>query len=356
MKRNIIITFLLLASIICFFSNFTLPDNNEPHPYKFDYPDAFGKPAIPADNPLTDEGVWLGRLLFYDSLLSINHKIACAGCHKQELSFTDGRPLAIGVFGDTLTRNSMALVDLAWGKVFFWNGRAKTLEGLVKEPIANFKEMGGLSEKQLVKRLQEHAYYPTLFKKAFPHDSISLNTVSKAIAQFLRTIVTQLNNTPEPYKAGPGMSKYEVLETEDSPMGSAARVSLMECKSCHTSVLFGGEIVTTYGNDSVFKATSLMNIRYTAPYMHDGRFKTMREVLQFYNDSMQSILAQNAKLDLSQSQSVRPIQFTKYDLDHADEIFASCSDSTVITNPAFSDPFRQKGFKWLATGNEAPAK
>ena len=118
MKYKGLTIFFFLTCAVFFFGNFKFKDSC-PHPYELQYPEAFGKPYIPENNRLTEEGIWLGRLLFYDSILSINKKMSCASCHQQGLSFTDGRPLAIGVFGDTLTRNSMALLNLAWGNSFF---------------------------------------------------------------------------------------------------------------------------------------------------------------------------------------------------------------------------------------------
>jgi cytochrome c peroxidase len=156
-------------------------------PIKFNA-DKMEAPLIPADNPQTIQGIALGRLLFYDTMLSGNKKQSCGSCHLQQLSFTDGKPLAIGAFGDTI-RNSMTLVNMAWSKDFFWDGRVKQLEDLMKYPITNPKEMAK-DTVLLIKKLKEHNYYPKLFAMALPEEDISIKTLSKALAQFVRIIVT----------------------------------------------------------------------------------------------------------------------------------------------------------------------
>ena len=362
MLRNISIAGFLLASIICLFSNFTWEGKNKPHPYNFKYPRDFGKPNIPDDNPMTVEGVWLGRLLFYDNILSINGKMSCSTCHLQNLSFTDGRKFAVGVHGDTLGRNTMSLVNLAWGKLFFWDGRALTLEALVKEPIANAKEMGGLPEVELIKQLSNHPQYPVLFKKAFPNEAISLVTVSKAIAQFMRTIVSRMPS-PGPsdsitdivhqeeaeYRAlhGYDLDSFSLWNScllyENSMLGSIARVTFMQCNRCHVTEGFHGQIATKDQNDSLFKAPTLMNVMYTPPYFHDGRFKTLREVLQFYNDNMETLEIKNPDRLMHLTDRIK---FTEYDLENANKIFDVFNDSSINVNPAYTDPFKQKGFSW----------
>jgi cytochrome c peroxidase len=347
MMRNIFVAAFLLASIVCFFCNFTSDGDNKPHPYDFGYPEAFGKPYLSDKNPLTVEGVWLGRLLFYDSLLSTNGKVSCGSCHRQELSFTDGKVLAVGLNGDTLARNTMSLVNLAWGRSFFWDGRAVTLEDVVRQPIANPKEMGAMTEAALTRYLETHQYYPGLFKKAFPGEPISIVTVSKAIAQFMYTIVSSPHKSMV-VDSSKDLSKIDqvkdsALLKENSVLGALARISLMQCKSCHPTEGFHGQIVTVDENDSLFKAPTFMNIGFTGPYFHDGRFKTLREVFQFYNDNMETLQIKNPDLMVHQKTRVK---FTEYDLEHAEKLFAIFNDTSIITNPAFSNPFNQNGFNW----------
>lgn len=345
-NHNLMVLFFFLFLAICFV-NYSFVSNDTTHVYDLKYPPDYGPPNIPADNPLTEEGVWLGRLLFYDSILSINNNMSCAGCHKQKLSFTDGLSLSIGVHGDTLKRNSMPLLNLAWHKYFFWDGRTLSLEEVIRQPINNSREMGGLGERELIKKLKDHPYYPTLFSKAFPHDSISIITVSKSISQFLRTIIATLPAVEEKFKKYPvGSPQYSKLITENTRYGTIARAFLMQCSNtCHTSQSFtyGGQHKSVYQDDSEFVAPILINLKNTGPYMHDGRFKTMREVFQFYNDSLEFLLNKNPKIA---HRTTGGIKFTQYDLDHADELFEVYDDSTVNVNPNFSNPFEEKGFNW----------
>ena len=341
MKRNFFITFILLFSGTFFFSSFSLPEEETPHALRFEYATMFGSPFIPADNPLTEEGIWLGRLLFYDGQLSVTGKISCGSCHQQKLFFTDGLPLAIGVHGDTLKRNTMSLINLAWDKNFFWDGRDTSIEQVVRDHISNQREMGGLSEKELVVRLKSHKYYPGLFKLAFPKDTISMYAVSKAIAQFTRVIVSNFKETEETYKKTPGGMNNRDWLNEETQTASGVRMALMQCKSCHGKP--AGEKLAFYTDGVKYKAPSLVNIRYTAPYMHDGRFKSLKDVLLFYNLNLDDVKQKNPHLVEGQELSAA---FTKYDIEHADELFDNDADVSIITNVAYSNPFNQKGFTW----------
>jgi cytochrome c peroxidase len=341
MKQRLLAIFLLLFFVTCFFASFSGSSDDQPHAYHIQYASMFGEAQIPVNNPLTEEGVWLGRLLFYDPIISVNNKISCGSCHQQKLYFTDGLALAIGVHGETLKRNTMSLVNLAWDKNFFWDGRDTSIEEVVADHINNVKEMGGVNEKELVSRLKSHQHYPELFKKAFPNEDISEATVSKAIAQFTRTIVSDFKETEEKFKQRPGGMNNADLQSEESQQGSMARLALMQCKSCHGKPV--GEQLAVYDDNVVYKAPTLVNIKYTGPYMHDGRFKTLKEVFQFYTVNLSNIKGKNPHL--IQATGI-PSVFTAYDLNHADDLFRADEDLTISTNLAFSNPFIQKGFKW----------
>ena len=352
MKRGFGITFVVIALCFCVCSSFTPGANNEhvPHPYSFSYyPPAFGQPNIPADNPMTIEGIWLGRLLFYDSVLSINNKQSCASCHQQSMAFTDGRKLAVGTNGDVNKFNTMSLVNLVFEHDFFWDGRAKTLEEQVPQPITNPTEMG-LNEKELVRRLKAHQYYPQLFEQAFPNDSICMRTVSKAVSQFLRTIISSGLSFPdyiEPKRMAhnqPDTAYMNIHRKELSIPGAIYRMSYA-CLGCHNTGTYGGGMANNeVAHDSVFKVPSLINITLTAPYMHDGRFKALKDVLLHYKEHLSNLQAKNPKIVFP-----APItdKITDFDIEHADEIFKYFTDSTVITKTAYSNPFRQNSFSWL---------
>ncbi len=327
------------------------PNSYTTRPYILEYDStAMEKPFIPADNPLTIEGVELGRLLFYDSILSVNNTQSCGSCHKQSLGFTDGRKLSIGARGDTLERNAMALVNLAWNKYYFWDGRQKSLESLVFEPILEPKEMGE-TEDRLLKKLNTHPYYPTLFSKAFGSPKITRTNVEKAIAQFLRTIVSSgihlppevLNNPPE------NMSEtdYYYKNVKDTTLrGLYFRFANM-CGACHISEVYNDhEILATNlidSNATLFKVPSLLNISNTAPYMHDGRFKTLPEVFEHYDDHIADLhLFQNSRL----KQPLNNMFVKDYDKSHIEEFFKFFKDDNILRNPEWSNPFSNKNFSW----------
>ena len=179
--------------------------NSEPTPYNMVYPPGFPVLKIPKDNPLTVEGVALGKKLFYDKLLSADNTIACASCHKQEHAFVDDKKFSLGVNGQVGARNAMPLFNLGWAETFnptshrfMWDGGNPDLENQVLAPIQNPVEMNQ-NLKDLEQELRAHPEYPLLFKKAFGTDSITIKYVMYAIAQFERTLI--LSRTEEGRKA-----------------------------------------------------------------------------------------------------------------------------------------------------------
>jgi cytochrome c peroxidase len=316
--------------------------NPTPYVLVFDE-NELGNPTIPSTNPLTIEGVKLGRLLFYDSILSSNNEMSCGTCHIQSKSFTDGNRLAVGTYGDTLGRNTMSLLNLAWASEFFWDGRVRTLEQLVREPVTNPLEMAQ-DTIELVTELSTHQYYPTLFEKAFPNEALSMGTISKAIAQFLRTIVSNGLNVDYDSLDSLDYTMEDISEAEiaqeASLRGSFIRFSEM-CSPCHTGAVYGNvHLANNALVDTLFKAPTLLNIMHTGPYMHDGRFAQLREVLEHYQDHLDSIPRLNPGIELNRMNLLTP-----FDLAHADEIFQLFQDTLVLANPAFSDPFVE-GFSW----------
>jgi cytochrome c peroxidase len=268
-------------------------------PYNFQVPVGFIQPTIPSSNPMTVEGVDLGRKLFYDPLLSKNDVQACADCHAQNYGFTDdGLQYSIGVDGNPGNRNAMAIINLAWGSSFFWDGRAVDLEHQIFGPVTNPLEMN-TTWVEVENELNANSTYKDLFKKAFNIDHIDSVHVSKAIAQFLRSIVSgnsrfdkfvrqEINLTPSE------MNGLTIYTTERG-----------DCFHCHpiTSGLMTDNTFKNNGLDDdasmidlgrmdvtglttdkgKFKVPTLRNIELTAPYMHDGRFATLGEVVDHYD-------------------------------------------------------------------------
>ncbi|GAA5221115.1 cytochrome c peroxidase [Membranihabitans marinus] len=316
------------------------------------YPDM----RIPADNPLTVDGIALGRKLFYDPIISRDSTISCASCHNQDLSFKDGKPLAIGIDGQIGRRSSMSLLNIGYNSFpLFWDGRVSTLEEQVDHPINDPLELdhdwGTLKEK-----LKNHNQYPRLFRAAFGIETvedIDEDLISKAIAQFERTLISS------------GQSKYdkvlrgEATFTDDELQGYLMFFDVVpdlpdaECGHCHAEPFFttfefknnGIENVTDLnqfvdkGRFEVtmneldigkFKTPSLINAMINPPYMHDGRFQTMEEVLDHYNSGGHRQINTDPliqPLGLSEKQKFQVIEFIK-----------TLTDSNFLENPSYSAP------------------
>jgi cytochrome c peroxidase len=324
----------------------------QPQPYQLQY-DAkkLSEPEIPTANPLTNEGVALGRLLFYDKILSGNNTQSCGSCHIQQYAFTDGKTKAIGAKGDTVDNNTMSLVNLAWGKKFFWDGRVNSLEELVKHPITHPKEMMQ-DEKELISELKKHPHYPALFAETFPDESIGMGTISKAIAQFLRTIISNgaalpdsLNITAYTTIGGVDSMAYQKMLRENSFMGMYLRLGIM-CTPCHTTESFGGELMANNlldkNQQQLFKVPSVINSLLTAPYMHDGRFATAEEVITHYDKNISRLHLANRHIKLQPI----PNLLTDFDKKNFSAFLALFTDSSVLKNKNFSNPFEEKSFSW----------
>jgi cytochrome c peroxidase len=329
-------------------------------PYPLQAPQHFGvQYEIPKDNPLTKEGVALGRKLFYDTRLSSDNSISCATCHKPELAFTDGLQASIGIRGQVSPRNAPSLANLLWQKKFFWDGRAQSLEEQVLHPIESVIEMD-MSLPALVGKLQTLGEYPDLFRKAFGQKKITKETIAKALAQFVRTLVS-------------GNSRYdritrgEVLPTEQEKRAIALffthpipeiGVRGANCGDCHGSHLTTLGTFHDNGLDSLptdkglggitgkatdvgkMKTPSLRNIALTAPYMHDGRFKTLREVVEHYNAHIQN----SPNLDPLIAQASNEVEGTTLKLTEQEKedillFLQMLTDSSFIQNKAFQNPF-----------------
>lgn len=322
-------------------------------PYILEYDSTLlPKPNIPANNPLTVEGVALGRLLFYDSLLSVNNKQSCGSCHKQQFSFTDaGNSVSLGTLKIPGDFNTMPLVNLAWETHFFWNGRANSLEEQVLEPIQKHNEMAkDLSV--LVRELTIHKYYPKLFKAAFPNDknAISVINISRALSQFIRTIY--IPPKPISYRGFKDIILPDSIN-KDKTFIAFATMSKM-CANCHSSVLYSstnGQLLSnginyydkdTNNDNQKFKAPPLINLEYTAPYMHDGRFNTLYEVLDHYDQHIGELNIYNPDIFEKKIDNT----FNESEKDEMVKFLLSLKDTTILTNKIYSNPFAKVNFDW----------
>ena len=264
-----------------------------------------GVPAIPtvARNPTTVEGVALGRKLFFDGGLSANGRVSCMTCHRPGMAFTDGRALSrLGVSGNALLRHAPPLLNMAWGEGFFWDGGAADLESQAYGPLQHPDEMGKDLE-ELKRYLAQHPEYPPMFKAAFGDDAkIDDVEVARALAQYQRTLIS-FHSRWDAWQAGEGsLSELELQGWE---------VFQANCASCHEPPLFTDHGYHNNGLDAswpagdegiyqgryritldsadmgAFKTPTLRNVTRTRPYMHDGRFKTIDEVLDHYSHGIQ---------------------------------------------------------------------
>jgi len=277
-------------------------------PYEFKMSATFPIPELPRDNPLIVERVTLGETLFFDKHLSINNSQSCADCHSPEKAFTDGRKTARGAEGDLGTRNSMPLVNLAWKREFFWDGRASSLREQVLQPIQNPIEMHQTLT-NLVQKLTgppitpNSPNYPELFTAAFGTPEITAEKISLALENYLLTL-TSFNAKFDRVMRGEEkftddeQRGFELFSTEYDPRRNQYGA---DCFHCHGGPLFQSQAFANNGSDETFadigrekvtgKASdrgkfavpSLRNIALTAPYMHDGRFRTLEEVVEHYS-------------------------------------------------------------------------
>ena len=320
----------------------------------------------PADNPTTDHGATLGRVLFYDKNLSQNRTIACASCHKQANGFADPLKLSKGFLGATTRRHSMSLVNARFYKrgKFFWDERANTLEDQVLMPFQDAVEMG-MTLQQLTDRINEQAYYKQLFINAFGSADVTSTKVSKALAQFVRSLVSISSK----YDTGRALVSHPVknfsnFTTQENngkklffnPVSSGG----FGCIGCHSSEAFINPVLgpTSNGIDltsttdkgvyeanpfsrflGTFKVPSLKNIGVTAPYMHDGRFSTLTDVVNQYSTGVQNHV--NLGIALKDSKG-NPIKFNMTTRQKTELIafLNTLTDTNLLKDVKFSDPFK----------------
>ena len=264
-------------------------------PYVIETPYGFPDMKIPSDNPMTVEGIALGEKLFKDPILSADNTQACINCHQQNFSFSDPNQFSTGIDNIQGNRNASALINLGWNTSFNWDGSSLTLEEQAFEPVTNSIEMHN-TWMNVEQELNSHIDYPFLFKQAFNINYIDSNHIVKAISQFERTLISTnskldryLNN--EEQLTISELNGYAIFNTEKG-----------DCFHCHSTNMFMDNLFHNNGLDiepfidigrakvtsnpldnGKFKTPTLRNVEMTAPYMHDGRFATLEEVVEHYD-------------------------------------------------------------------------
>jgi cytochrome c peroxidase len=271
-------------------------------PYRLNISERLPKVSLPADNPITEEGVALGRRIFHEVRLSRNNSQSCATCHDQKRAFTDGDRVSVGSEGQVGKRNAMALVNLAWSREFFWDGRAKSLREQVLMPIQDAHEMNESLER-VVSKLEKESAYRESFERAFGAHEITPDRIARALEQFLLTLVSQESKFDRAARRLTELTAEEkrglkLFVTEFDP---ARNLRGADCFHCHGGNLFSNqqflnnglaprsgdigrmEVTGQESDRGKFKVPTLRNVALTAPYMHDGRFATLEEVVDHYN-------------------------------------------------------------------------
>lgn len=322
-------------------------------PPDFSFPPLGFTAPYPADNPTTNAGATLGRVLFYDRQLSLNNSISCGSCHQQSRGFADPMSKSTGFNGGLTDRNSMSTVNMRFNNRFFWDLRTNTLEAQVLQPIQHPIEMG-MDLQFLIERLSAISYYPPLFQEAFGNTEITHEKIAYALAQFVRSIYSYQSK----YDTGSqtGFSNFSDLEKQGKDLYLNGSIT---CNFCHIGANFSGNQALNNGLDSVyadegragitqnpedigkFKVPTLRNIALTGPYMHDGRFASLAEVIEFYDQGIQPnpnlddrlteegiIGGTPRKLNMSSQEKAALLAFLQ-----------TLTDEVLINDPKFSDPF-----------------
>ena len=287
MRKNIALETIFIYSIFLF----AVGLSGSTHASELSTPDV-DDIEYPDDEPHSELEIELGKVLFFDTRLSVNHAQSCASCHNPDLGFSDGMANGIGTMGGTLGRNTPHLYNLAWASAMFWDGRMETLEEQALGPIEAAGEMN-MPLNQLLPRLKKVPYYQDTFKKVYGQQGISKETLGRAIAAFERSIIS--NNSPfDQYLAGnksamspAAIRGLEIFKGKGNCIDCHDGPNLTDDSYHNIGVNNGddGRYAVT-GNKNMkgaFKTPGLRNIIFSAPYLHDGSAATLEEVIDFYN-------------------------------------------------------------------------
>lgn len=336
----------------------------EATPYDLEIPAFFPPMDIPADNPLTVEGINLGRHLFWEKAMSLDYTISCGSCHSPEANFSDPDQFSEGVNGMLGDRNASAIINLGWSTSFFWDGRALTLEDQIRAPVEHPLEMN-VAWEVVVDRLQNEELsvdYPQMFWDAFGEDVITEDLSVKAIAQFIRTMVSSDSKFDKYRRGETQLTNQEYMgyqlflkeggDPEVNPGGEFGA----DCFHCHgeaglqfADYLFhnngldasfendpGRVNVTGWPLDSgLFKTPTLRNIALSAPFMHDGRFSSLEEVVEHYNSGG----VPSSTIDTFMKYTTGGLQLAPSQKESLIAFLNTLTDETYINNPDYQDPF-----------------
>jgi cytochrome c peroxidase len=352
------------------------------------------------DSIIDNDVATLGRVLFYDSRLSLNYRVSCGSCHRQQYAFGDNRATSLGFRNDLTGRNTQQIVNAALQKGLFWDLRERILDHMVLQPIANHMEMGLSDTLEMENRIRSAAYYEPLFANAFGNPEVTTHKIGLALAQFVKSIISVSTKYDYGIKAvvdggqpvAPHLKPFPNFTPLEN-IGKDAFFTTFFCSQCHGGPNFNGNsegstsdliqeanvgldefysdsgvegIHSAFGqpsdgqpNNGKFKIPSLRNIAVTGPYMHDGRFETLEEVVEFYNSGIQphpqlaeelrqsGIVGSHLGPVIPDDQEITdgrivPIRMHMTGEEKAGIVafLRTLTDYTMITDPKFSDPFQ----------------
>ena len=351
----------LFVLVTLFISVASCKDENgydPPTPFNLVIPSTLPQPNIPADNPLTVEGVTLGKMLFHEKALSKDGSMSCASCHQQEFSFTDPDAFSTGVRGELGGRNSMALLNMMWHKKgFFWDGRAPLLRDQALMPIQDELEMDETLE-NVVAKLEEKPEYKQQFGKAFGDESITTERMGLAMEQFGMTLISG-NSKYDKVQLGEAtftdseQRGHDLFFGEHSPSepGKGA-----DCFHCHGGALFTNgdfmnngldtdanfkdmglyKVTENEADKAKFKVPSMRNVALTAPFMHDSRFETLEEVIKHYNEGAVTSSTLDPNMDAIVEEG---LSLSEQDIADLIAFLHTLTDEDFINNTEFENPF-----------------
>ncbi|MEN8839088.1 MAG: cytochrome c peroxidase [Flavobacteriales bacterium] len=329
-----------------------------PTRYELDYR-GLTPPNIPADNSLTTEGVELGRMLFYEKALSRDGTLSCGSCHSQSTGFSDTNRFSTGVLGLQGGRQAMAITNMLWNSnQFFWDGRANLLREQALLPIQDTLEMHETLP-NVVQKLNNSQVYKNQFFRAFGTTKISSHRISLALEQFMNSIVSNNSKFDQEERGEVTFTASEqrgkdLFYTEFNPFFPAT--SGADCAHCHSGANFENDQYINNGLDSdaamtdigrmevtmdpndkgKFKITSLRNIELTPPYMHDGRFSTLEEVVDHYNNGLVYSTTIDPALEATRATGLFLTPQDKMDLVN---FLKTLTDRSLSEDKRYSSPF-----------------
>ena len=302
---------------------------------------------MPTTNTTTDAGATLGRVLFYDVRLSINNTVACGSCHLQRFGFADTAQASRGFNGGVTARHAMALGNARFYRRarFFWDERAATLEDQVLQPIQNSIEMG-MTLPALTTKLSATSFYAPLFTAAFGSSEVTSDRIARALAQFVRSLVTANSRFDQSMGGGAPLTPQE-------QQGLNLFNGRAGCARCHGTAANVSDDIHNTGLDATitdagagggrFKAPSLRNVGVRGRFMHDGRFTSLEQVIDFYDNGVQNNPQLDGRLQANGPGAGGGVQRLGLNAGERAALVAflnSLTDSAFLTEVKFSNPFR----------------